>query len=468
MPKYKYIVVNSENRQLNGTISAQDENAARQELNDLGFSVVSMAQTEENATADKSGTVELPFFEFAGIDKNQKRVVGTIEAEDRYNAYKRLVSEYTFEIEYVIDNKLSENEKIKERKKGAYELQEQLNQETTINVKKQTTDEKELEESNRKQEILKSQIEFVLNKVKEILDLYEQKLKPETKEKIRQYVDKILRIKTSTNIDYVKKTAEELLEFLQKEEIFINEETQVEERNKMVMEAKNMMIQLRKGKAKDDPGLRTKIIQWHEKNLIQNPNPGLHLKILYFLISNFVGLKDENPEIKKIKQDISSVNDQLIHYLKLYFQAPNPQFKTESKAILKQLWNNRKNLKQNLKDLRKKLSIENKLSSGVTKQGVLLDELNSFSGWLLFFYLVYYFISIYLTTKNLTGIFGKTEIPAIFFIYKSTFIKYFLATLFLFHASLSIKKNFFRQNQIANIIITPLFLLSSLIIYLNF
>src|SRR5262245_16198190 len=144
MPKYRYIVVNEENKQLNGTISTPDEQSARQELNELGFSVISINElNEEENTAKKDE--EMPIFEFGAIDKNQKHVAGTIQAEDRYAAYKRLVNEYSFDVEYIVDSKLPDANKFKEKQKGIYDLQDKLNEELFLTQKKTTTDEKELQ-----------------------------------------------------------------------------------------------------------------------------------------------------------------------------------------------------------------------------------------------------------------------------------------------------------------------------------
>ena len=90
--------------------------------------------------------------------------------------------------------------------------------------------------------------------------------------------------------------------------------------------------------------------------------------------------------------------------------------------------------------------------------------MNAFTGWLLTFYLVYYFTSIYLNTKEI----GIEGIPATLSLYRSAFLKYFLTTLFLLHAALSIKINFFRRNDVATLVITPMFLLGSVLIVLNF
>lgn len=462
MPKYHYTVVNPSNQQLQGTIVSPDETSARKELNELGFSIVAIEEIPEGAEAAVEG--ELPLFEFAGLDKNQKRVAGTIQAEDEYAAYKRLVQEYEFEVEYVIQSNLSEAQKEKARKKGAYELHSRLEDELIGSQQKETSDEKDLREFEKKQEVLKQQIELVLKKVKAMLDNYEQEMKPETKEKIRKYVDKILRIKSSTNLDYVRKTTEELLEFLQKEELFLHEEAHMKERTGMVVEAKSMMMELKRGKAKKSMNLTEAMRQWREEHIVNHENPPLYNRIIDFFIRMMLGIQNENEEILNLKREIQTVNDQIKHYLILYFQAPSPQFKEQTKDGLKNLWQSRKKLKKKLKEAKKQLVKTRRASGEMTGMEKFAHEMLSFTGWLLAFYLVYYFASIYATSKD----FGAAQIPGFFYIYRSAFLKYFMATLFLLHGALSLKIHFFRRNDIAGLIITPAFLISTLIIYLNF
>ncbi len=462
MPRYKYIVINQENSQLNGTIGAQDEAAARKELGELGFAIISMVQMpEEEAAVVESAAKEIPVFEFAALDKNRRRVVGTIQATDRFGAFKRLVYEYAFEVEYIIDNKLNDTQKEIERIKGAADLQDKLNEELMASQKHETNEEKDLKEFEQKQAALKQQIEFVLVKVKELLDHYDKELKPETKEKIRYFIDKILRIRSSTNLEYIRKTAEDLLTFIQGEELFLNEQSMLSEKTKLLVEAKGMMMQLKQGHIKDETGIVEKLRKIRKEKL-EKENASSLDKIVALLISIAIGANTETDEIIQTKKDISIIYGQIKQYLMLYFQAPSPEFKKESLESVKKLWQERNRLKQKLK-LLKKIAGETNQNRANIGHG-LTQEALTFTGWLLCFYLVYYFISIYATTKNI----GMENTPFIFYIYKSSFLKYFLATLFLFHSSVSIKINYFKGNRLAGLIITPTFVLGTILILFNF
>jgi hypothetical protein len=461
MPKFRYTVINEENKQLQGTIGAPDEESARKELNDLGFSILVLDTIDETAQNPES---DIPVFEFAALDKNQKKVIGTIQAENQYYAFKRLISEYEFEIEYVVDNDLPEKDKEKERKKGSYDLYAKYNTEIEASKEKESADEKDMREFEFRQEALKQQIDFVLSKVRKMLDLYEADMKPEVKENIRRSVEKILRIKSSTNLDHIKKTAEELLTYLQKEELFLHENAKAKERAKMVIEAKSMMMQLHKGSAEKSLSIHSILANWQDKHIHNSHDPSALEKFINFFITLLLGTDLENEEIKQLKKDLAIVNGQLWQYIKLYFEANSQEFKTETRDGIKGLWIERKKIRKRLKSAIKQVKEDKRAHGSESSIEKITHEIFSFTGWLLSFYLIYYFLSLYLITKD----FGIIEVPYIFYMYKSSFLKYFLTTVFLLHAALSLKLNFFKKNGSASAIITTLFLVSTIVVYLNF
>jgi hypothetical protein len=176
----------------------------------------------------------------------------------------------------------------------------------------------------------------------------------------------------------------------------------------------------------------------------------------------------------EMEAKIRGYNTQLWELAQLYLKEPTPEYKQKVKESLSTVWVTRKKVKQELKELREKL--KHKPEKEVPGPGAsepqqsgnflsaFMDEVNSFSGWLLAVYLVYYFISLYITTKD----FGLSSIPKGFFFYDSHIFKYLLTILFLFHCSLSTKTTFFRNNMIASIVLVPLFLISSTIVLLNY
>lgn len=463
MPKYKYIVVNKENKQLSGSIGAPDERSAREELSQLGFSIISINEVSAQESSPSNEEQPLTVFEFNAIDKNGKSVIGTIEAEEDFSAYKRLVNEYLFDVQYLINNNLSEADKEKAKKKGIFELQNRLDEEAFLVKKKTSNDQIEIQQFEQKQQFLQSQVDFVLKKVKEMLDLYEADIKPDTKEKIRKMVDKVLRIKNSTNLDYIRNSCEELLTFLQKEELFLHQDARVRERTQMALEAKNMMMQLHKTKGKASRSINEQLHQWREIHIINNDSPSFIEKLLNIPVTLLIGTEEESPEVKELQLKINLVGQQIKEYLILYFQSPSPEFKAESKESLKRLWAEKKKLKQQLKLLKGNLHAQKKHQVESTSWEKFWEEISSLIGWLLAFYLIYYFISLYAITKQI-----GFELPVSWSVFNTKLLKYFVTILFLIHGFLSVKMSFFRRNEVATLVMTPLFIIASLLVFANF
>lgn len=465
MPKYKYIVINEENQQLSGTIDSPDQESAKKELNELGFSVVSMQEitAEEQAVPSEETEEDLTVFEFGAVDKNGKNVVGTIQSADRMSAYKRMISEYGFVVQYIIDNSLPESQKMTERAKGISDLAQQIDEEEAAKKKKVSTEEKDMIEFERKQKALDAQIEFVLGKVNQMLDMYEKDIKPETKKEIKKLVDKILRIRRSTNLEYIRKSAEELLTYLQEKEIFLHEEAKRREKVRMMLEAKNMMRQIRQTRPSANVDIGKKLRHWKQDNITNNPNPSAVLKAIDAIITPFIGEEPENSEIEKLKTEHGIMMGQIKEYAQMYFQTPEAEHKKEIKDILKNLWAKQKELKKQIKILEEQEALKRAEAGEATVFQKMGSDILSFCGYLLFFYMIYYFISIYATTKAI----GIGDMPFLFYIYKSAFLKYFLVTLFLIYGALSIKDTFFKVNKKAHLFITPITVLIILVIYIN-
>jgi len=321
----------------------------------------------------------------------------------------------------------------------------------------------EMKVFEERRQTLQLQVDFVLKKVKEMLDLYEPEIKPDTKEKIRQMVDKVLRIKSSTNLDYIHNSCQELLTFLQKEEIFLHEEARKSEHSEMNLAVKSMMMQLHKSKS-GTISVKEKALNWRERHIIHNDRPSLSEKMIDSWLGIFIG-KEENSEIQNLRRQIITLNEQLKEYFILYFQSNDPEFKVQARKGIRKLWHDKKNLKKELKAALKKEknALKNQRNNTFTEQ--MMTEIFHFSGWLLGFYLVYYFVVNYWLEKD----FGANlRIPSNIVASNPFFLKYFLATIFLVHAGLSIKTHFFRKNGTASVIIWPTIVISMVLIYLNF
>lgn len=469
MSQYVYTVINKENRELTGTINAPDEQTARQELNTLGFSIISLTPqtttptptSNENSEEVSDKTVK---FDFAATDKNQKKIVGTIQGDKIFNVYKRLIFEYQFEVQSLYPSDLSQAEKEKAQIKGIDALKDQLLEEqmaTELLQKKQQLDEKEFQDKQAK---LKVQVDFVLQKVGELLNTYQEEIDPSRKAKIKYFVEKILRIKNSTNLDYIKQTCEEMLTYIQKEEIFLNQEQRLKEKTLLSIDAKSMMMQLNRINHPGGRDLFDYLRTWRQEHITDNPAPTVIEKSLNSLISLLIGSIKESPEILQAREKLKATNAQLMEFLHLYFQAPDPNFKKETKETLIRLWHQRKVDKADLARIIQQRKKDQLTNLDHTKLEILEQEIFSLAGYVLTFYIIYYFVTIYLNSKQIDFI-PDTKLNLIF---QTSIIKYFFTTLFFFVCLLGIKIEFFKRKHFATPVFLLIFLLSSSLIILNF
>lgn len=453
MPIYSYKVANKEGKNLSGTVEAPDEQTARTELNNLGFSIIEIKETKEKPKLSSN----LKMFNFEALDKSSKQVSGTIPAENQQKAFEKLDTEYSLNVTAIWEEGASEEEIKEARKTGTQSLQDQL-------VKEEEKAEETDLKVQKEEQFTKTKIEFILNEIHKILQIFDKDLPLDQKAEINKRINKLLRIKQSKNLTYVLSTAEQLLKYIQDQEQEIHGKNQEDKRIQLHMQTKGLLEELKKStKPKTiSEDIISKIEKWEKDHEKEEKSTKQFIAKALLKIKNFFTTP---PQLKAIKDQIKVYNRQLWEFAKLYFKEPTKEYKAKVKNSIKTIWKARKKAvhslaqaKKLLKQRKKEKTSEEELTSS------FIDELNTLTGWLLGFYIIYYITALYLTTKD----FGLSTIPKAFFIYDSQIFKYILAIVFLMHASTSIKVNFFRKSALASIIITPIFLFGSIIVLLNF
>jgi len=464
MPKFRYIVVNKGNKQLSGAVDAPDSNAAREELQALGFSIVSLEQSEEKAEEEQG-----ILFEFAGIDAHNKNVAGTIRGDSRYEAFKRLMTEYELDIKYIVQGNMKEEDKEKEKKAGILELMKMYQEE----VKKMTNlfHEKKIKNIDRTFEknkaLVMRQVNYVLKKVNAALDAFGQNLNPQDKQTLVNFVNKILRLKNSTNLEYIKTECKNLLQFIQTAEINVTKKDQIEAKLDLYAETQDMISSIQKGKdfsAAED--LEDKLNRWRNDNILNKEKLTFDAKIKDFFVLQVLKIVHADPEIKAMNMELKRTNNQLKQFYTLYVKAPNASYKEGLSESLKKLKDKKKELSKKIHDYKIKLNRHLREKGALNNLEKILDILNGLTGWLVFFYLIFYFISDIITSKQIP-LFGK-NIPTVFYLFQTGSLKYILPIVFLLHIAVSMKLNLFRKNIISDFFIFPLLFIGSLLIVFNF
>lgn len=444
MAQFQYTAVNSSGKKLSGLIGAATEEDARKQLNVFGISLLAIQKTAETAaqtiTKEPGTTAELPKFEFEAFDKAGKKVIGTIPASSRYKAFKRLMEEYQFEVSYVVALGASEEARAKAKAedlaalKAEYEAQNKVTDQEVIAEKKISA---EFEEQRK---LLLQKVDFILEKIKGMLVTYQGELKPDSQKIIQGTIDKLLRIKSSTNLDYIQSTSEELLKKVQDQELFLHKEKMQSQRDHLKLEAQKMMATLH---SKPAAANITQNIEDIQEKLNESDNQ------LFKGIAAFIARFLPTPEEKALRTKISTVNRDIWTYRKIVWTAPAGA-KAEARQSLQALIDEKKRLSQ---ELRAMITERRNRGKEDTEEPLITEEVNHFLSWLLAFYLVAYFFSHYVSAKTFPG---GNPLPGDFNLLSSGTLRHLLLSVFLWHVLLSFRVEYLRYKNWANLVVLPL------------
>lgn len=445
--QYKYNATGTQGQALSGVINAASEEEARNQLNTLGFSIL---EIKEVAGEEATASSDLIKFEFAAVDKNGKQIKGTIPAKTPTLAYERLRKEYGF----TLTELKSENDPTPiplAELQNAYELQK--NQKPLHEAVGLEEDPAFLEEK----EILLKQVDMVFQKIKALLAHYETILSPEKRADIEGNMDKLLRIKGSNNLDYIRNTCTDLLKQIQNDEIFLAQNEHQKERSEVLMESQKMMLQMtHQSAATADVG--EKVLLGLEQ--LSERVKGTPFEPLLHPLETVTRWFETPPELTRLKAQQRALRTQRFAAYKMALKSKKEE-RTIALKSAQELKQQETEVNMELKALKRRTHSNKKMiDSGHAP--FFLEEFNTFTGWLLGFYLAYYFLGFYVTQKGLPV---KPLLGIPLDLSESVFFKYALATVFLLHAASSLKINFFLRQKAA----TPiLFVIAGLLCFITF
>lgn len=446
MAQFQYTAVNNAGKKLSGIIGAATEDEARKQLNTFGISLLAIQKesdtVEQSVTKEAGTSTSLPKFEFEAFDKLGKKVLGTIPASSRYKAFKRLMDEYQFEVSYVVPVGVSEEERNKAKGEDLSALKNEYEAQNKVTDKEVIAEQKVSEQFEAERKSLLAKVDFILAKIKELFASYQEELTPESRKLIQSYTDKLLRIKSSTNLDYIEATSEELLKKVQDHELFLHKEKMTGQRDKLKFEAQKMMVELHRkpSGAKDI----SENIEDFQSKFLSSENP--LLKGLANWLTRFI----PTPEEKELKAKIATVSREIWTYRRIAWTSP-ASTKAEARQSLHTLEEERTRLKQELKTKIHERKQEEKTDEVV--EPLITEEINHFLAWLLGFYLAAYFLSYYFVTKAIPG---GSPLPGNFNLLSSEMLRHLLISVFLWHIILKLRLDYLRFKPWANWVVIPL------------
>ncbi len=229
MQKFYFQAVTAEGKQISGYIKAESEETAHQKLKDSKLSVLTIEKRD--VSVHKEG---VSVFSFEGINDQHKVIKGTIESADMYAAYKKLKVNYKFEVNYIIPEGVSAEEKERLIENGIDpEFDKRLALELKVELKKASKSKKRTIKKDELNSILKyheEEIGFMRDKIdtvlQEVIPLLEENVEyidPIKYREIEERIDLLSRLKHSNSVDHLRNLTQKLLDELTSDRMFLND-----------------------------------------------------------------------------------------------------------------------------------------------------------------------------------------------------------------------------------------------------
>ncbi len=402
--KFSYLTLNQEHQKLTGVLSAEDEREAREKLHAMGLSVISLDVAPDDAeTTEVEKKEDVSSFAFHVIDPRGNETYGTIDAKDRLNAYIRLVSEYGFEVMSLCDTMFPEAEWEAEGKKSLDELAFRAEEEfgvvakTAISAMQDDSTKKSAAfiESKRK---LVEYVEEIVEKAELIIEKYNDRFESDEFRNIKNKIDDLMRLRLSNNLKYIQELADDLLVVV--EEMIVKYDIPKEEASDILDEAKEK-----------------------EKVEVQSTQGHISLSRFKFISKKLTELlhfkqpKKFVPKKKKTKAEEKEMHQRKqLSRRQRFTMAIRETIRTSARVVASKNSTLRKayfkQLKAALGELKDVLTSNPNETELVEDERInqqiifqrsfiyhVFDDLHLFFGWLLSFYIIYFYLATIVITK---------------------------------------------------------------------
>lgn len=434
MSAFHYIALNQEGKELKGIIDAPNEEAAREKLKDLKLSLVSLNEVAAQAPAE--GQTKL---NFEAVDSKGKKIIGTIAAEDAVKAYARLVTEYQLKVS-TIDGKPSG------------ELEKEYAKLASAKKKIPAEEEATKRQEQERQELL-VKVDSTVKRIDSFLKQFGEELKNEERQILQGYLNQLVRIKDSTNLEHIKNTCERMLEHIQQQELFMNEDNRLSESSKIKVETQEMLASLKQTGFSKDIDIVKSAHAWMD-------NPVLR-PLAFVLLRLF---KAEDPELQALRDEIKILNRKMASYFKMLIFGKSKTVKAEAWESIKALRLEKRKLAMKIKQIRAELMKRGSEASGeALPEAGFFENAGTALGWILAFYLAAYIVSYPMTIKQ----FPLPPLPSHLYFYKTTAVKTLTLFFFIAYIAFTLRNFWLKKAWIGAFLVIPLCLFGFLLILIN-
>lgn len=470
--KFKYTALGASNQKLEGILETESLDAAREELHKMGLSVIAINEVsaEEAATAKSQETIEtkaeegITTFYFLAQDPQKKEVNGTIDSKDAYSAFRRLLTEYQFEVLDLYPQNAA-NPASESSKPQFEEWRSDMESEGIDLSKKAVSGVKDEEGEKMDEEIITEMDQFIIN-TKAILKNHSNNYSEAFIKEIEKALNELERVRASNNLKHITKICNEVYELISNPDNLPTEE-----------QADNADYNTTMSKLKDS-GFIANPFQFQQLHSLQKKLARFE-KVQQFFgkVKKIVHRKNADEIDKNIASKTKSRRNRwlskLTKKLKRKKTEDHPSlfkaiskffaFISASNTIIRRA--RRQDMMKSLSEWQKyrkqpKAKKEEKTTKegGVEKNIAVVEEkakrdfsgffmeLDSFVGWLLFFYIVYLFLVSFAIEKNV-GVPKELILKTL----GTPLIINISIFLIIAHLAFTLKIRFFRSNILGSL-----------------
>jgi len=464
--KFSYTALTKDNKKITGILDTGSQEAAQAELHKMGVAIIAInkisekeyekLKKEQKAVREKKG---IQTFNFLAVDPNKKEIEGTIDAVDDFSAYKRLRTEYKFKVTDLHLTKATEAEK--ETAKGTLlNFETRLEEELAASKEEKKGGGEEMEEEINKNII--AEVDKVIINTKKTLKDCQNLFSNELLSEIKKTLDELERIRISNNIKHITEVSNDLYSLLSNPDKGDKKDIQNNKYQSLIGEIKdNPLVKkefelykkaVKLSGAKKVLGSITKRLkQLTETSKEEEEKAGLITRIKFKIHAFLEKLTKKKKDEKSEKSDTAETPVQDAE------QAGDAVGTQSDEALAKADASTDEKAEEKPKPALRK---DEKKKHDFTK---LFVEIDSFIGWLLCFYIIYFFSVNFSLEKNI-GL--KSEF--VFKTLKTPLLLNIIIFLLLIHFTQRIKNLHFRQNALAAFFLIALSLGAYTLLVVNF
>ena len=482
--KFKYTALGASNQKLEGVLDTESLDAAREELHKMGMSVVGIEEVsaEEAATLEAQKATPAPGQEgiisyfFVAKDNQGKEVNGTIDSRDPSTAYRRLRTEYRFELLDLYPQ--NAKDPVAESLKPKFEEWNAALEEEGIDLSRKgsTGAKSDMEDEGEEMsaEVVTEIDHFIIN-TKKILSDFNTRYSDALLAEIQNTLGELERIRASNNLQHITKICNDLYELVSNPDAAGEAENGAlnEDYQKTISTLGGSGFVSNKFKFAQLHNLQKKLARFEKLQKIIARVKKIFNRRKADEIDKHYATKIKTRKARWLSQLTSSLKEEkgssqpgiltVVSKLFAFISAPSSILRRARKQELIKTFNAWKEGKKQAKTAKaeaKKSASGASAAEGMTTEeaGTVLSEkpkkdfsgffmeLDSFIGWLLFFYISYFFLVSFAIEKNIglpKEIFLKTL--------SSPLIVNISIFLVIAHLAFTLKLRLFRANLLGSL-----------------